>query len=442
MQSNVVALSCVERLGGCLDADDLHVAALEQLPDALALPFVVFDDEHAAEALGELRFEPLERLDQLLALDRLQRVADRAELERLLRVVGDRDDVDRDVARLRIALELIEHAEAGVIRQIDVEQDRAGLVLRGRREPVVRRVRHDALEAELVRQVAQDRRETRVVFDDQDASGPRAADDRGRRRTPPAPPARPARAARLAAAETLMPVRCAPRASRRSLLPARLRRGRCRRLIDERQRQRERAALAGLLATVMSPPSRRARSREIDRPRPVPPYLRCVLPSACRNASKMIVLLVRGNADAGVAHRERARRRRTRASTRSDTSPRSVNLNAFDSRFFRICPSRCASVSIRSGAPGSTAVRQAQSLLLGDRLQRADERLDGARDRDRLGRELDLAGLDLRQIEDVVDEREQIVARREDRLRELDLLVRQVARPCCRRAASRGSATS
>ena len=66
------------------------VAALEQLADALALPLVVFDDQHAAQALRELRFELLERLDQLLALDRLQRVADRAALERLLRVVGDR----------------------------------------------------------------------------------------------------------------------------------------------------------------------------------------------------------------------------------------------------------------------------------------------------------------------------------------------------------------
>ena len=62
-----------------------------------------------------------------------------------------------------------------------------------------------------------------------------------------------------------------------------------------RQRQRERAALAGRArARLMSPPSRRARSREIDSPRPVPPYLRCVLPSAWRNASKIDRLLVLG----------------------------------------------------------------------------------------------------------------------------------------------------
>src|SRR6476620_1470607 len=36
----------------------------------------------------------------------------------------------------------------------------------------------------------------------------------------------------------------------------------------------------------ISPPSRRAISRLIDRPRPVPPYLRLVVPSACWNSSK------------------------------------------------------------------------------------------------------------------------------------------------------------
>ena len=37
----------------------------------------------------------------------------------------------------------------------------------------------------------------------------------------------------------------------------------------------------------ISPPSRWAISRLIDRPRPVPPKRRLVVPSACWNASKM-----------------------------------------------------------------------------------------------------------------------------------------------------------
>ena len=43
----------------------------------------------------------------------------------------------------------------------------------------------------------------------------------------------------------------------------------------------------GSLSTWISPPRRRAISRLIDRPSPVPPYLRLVVPSACWKASKI-----------------------------------------------------------------------------------------------------------------------------------------------------------
>jgi len=45
---------------------------------------------------------------------------------------------------------------------------------------------------------------------------------------------------------------------------------------------------------------------------------------------------------------------------------------------------------------------------------------------DRFEEQLHLAGLDLGQIEDVVDQAEEVRARRVDRLRELHLLVREV----------------
>ena len=48
----------------------------------------------------------------------------------------------------------------------------------------------------------------------------------------------------------------------------------------------------------------RAISRLIDRPRPVPPYLRLVVPSACWNALENQLLLVLGNADAGIGDRD------------------------------------------------------------------------------------------------------------------------------------------
>ena len=47
-------------------------------------------------------------------------------------------------------------------------------------------------------------------------------------------------------------------------------------------------------STWISPPSMRAISREIERPRPVPPYLREVVPSACWKASKIRLSLSSG----------------------------------------------------------------------------------------------------------------------------------------------------
>ena len=261
MQSKVVRRELRERLARRSPTrDDLHVAVVEQLPDALALPLVVFDDQHAPQALRELRFELLERVDQLLALDRLQRVADRAALERLLRVVGDRDHVHRDVARLRVALELIEHAEAGVVRQVDVEQDRARPIRDRRGQAVVGRMRHDALEAQLVREVAQDaRRTTGRPRRRGCAAGPASGASRSSSIAPGATAITAGAAARRSA-----PAGGAVRAGRsglpctdtrpgagvvcglaRELMPARRGCGRGRARVDERQRQREDAALAG-----------------------------------------------------------------------------------------------------------------------------------------------------------------------------------------------------
>ena len=74
------------------------------------------------------------------------------------------------------------------------------------------------------------------------------------------------------------------------------------------QEERERAALPGALSTRISPPSRRAISRLIDSPSPVPPNLRLVVPSACWNASKISCCLSFGDADARVLDREREHR--------------------------------------------------------------------------------------------------------------------------------------
>ena len=91
------------------------------------------------------------------------------------------------------------------------------------------------------------------------------------------------------------------------------------------------------------------------------------------------LLLLRRDADAGVGDRERDRRRRARQDrvirrparrstcrTVIDTWPWAVNLNAFDSRFFRICCSRFGSlVNVRGSVRIDVDVER-QVLRLGD----------------------------------------------------------------------------
>ena len=138
------------------------------------------------------------------------------------------------------------------------------------------------------------------------------------------------------------------------------------------------------------------------------------------------------DADPGVAHVDRelpaaelARvivewTGRPRAMT---TSPDSVNLTAFDRRLRTIWRSRPASPMNRSGSAGSTVAASARPLRPRPARGRstAPSTHGGERERGRV--ELELAGLDLAEVEDVVDDREQGVARGADRLREVPLLV-------------------
>ncbi len=111
----------------------------------------------------------------------------------------------------------------------------------------------------------------------------------------------------------------------------------------------------GTLCTVRVPPRRCARSRDIDRPSPVPPYLRWVLPSAWRKASKIracwwggMPMPVSFTANDSVSSGLR--------DTCSATAPLSVNLSALDSRFLSTWPRRCGSVSKPAGVSGATVV--------------------------------------------------------------------------------------
>ena len=108
----------------------------------------------------------------------------------------------------------------------------------------------------------------------------------------------------------------------------------------------------GSLSTWISPPIRRAISRLIDRPRPVPPNLRLIVPSACWNASKIVrscsgampmPVSVTWNATTCSAAVSGGFVNRSSPACRmvSVTSPADVNFTAFESRLRSTCWSRC-----------------------------------------------------------------------------------------------------
>ena len=117
----------------------------------------------------------------------------------------------------------------------------------------------------------------------------------------------------------------------------------------------------------------------------------------------------------------------SRLRTAGATPPCSVNLNAFDSRFLSTCCRRLESVTRLRAGCGSISTSNARLAVLGHVAERPRRRSRAGREADLLDIDRDRAGLDLRQVEDVVDQVEQVGAGAVDGARELDLLRREVA---------------
>ena len=123
----------------------------------------------------------------------------------------------------------------------------------------------------------------------------------------------------------------------------------------------------------------------------------------------------------GSRSRCRAPRRGSRRASRGRRGrprPASVNLIAFDSRFKRICRTRCASVLASTGE-SPTSDDEPQVLAPAKTLHLGDARARELRDVDRFQANIDPPGLGLREIEHVVDEPEQVLAVPRDALERL-----------------------
>ncbi len=108
------------------------------------------------------------------------------------------------------------------------------------------------------------------------------------------------------------------------------------------------------------------------------------------------------------------------------TSPESVNLIALPTKFSNTWAMRRSSPDA-AGKSAGTADFQCEILLGCQRLRAGDNRLDHIFDRIRIDRQRQLAGLDLGEVEHVVDQAEQMAAALIDALVDIFNLLRQLA---------------
>ena len=166
----------------------------------------------------------------------------------------------------------------------------------------------------------------------------------------------------------------------------------------------------GSLSTVIRPPMALTSWRAMVRPRPVPPCRRVVEGSAWVKASKSRCWASRGM-PGPVSATE------TSSSvwpgpwastvTAIRTSPLSVNFTALDPRLAITWPSRVESPRRNAGTSGATSTGQREPLLVGQAGEQRHRLLEHRPDAEVHDLELQLAGLDLGEVEDVVDDRAQ-----------------------------------
>ena len=85
----------------------------------------------------------------------------------MLAILVQRDDLDRDVTRQRIVLQLAQHGPAEHVRQEHVERDRGRLELLGEIQRFCAACGDQHLEPLVAGEIDQNARVMRVVFDDQ-----------------------------------------------------------------------------------------------------------------------------------------------------------------------------------------------------------------------------------------------------------------------------------
>jgi hypothetical protein len=193
-----------------------------------------------------------------------------------------------------------------------------------------------------------------------------------------------------------------------------------------RQFQREHAALAGLAddgEVAAEQAGEIARNREAETGAAVFAMGTAIGLAKCFEDD---VLLMRGNADAGVAHRER----HVVGILRGYAQHHRALCGEFERIGKQVLEDLAEPLRVRvdsGGYAGFQLEAQCQFFLQRQWLHALDQRVDGGADMNRLDLDIDVARFDLGQVEDIVDQCEQVVAGRRYRARELHLFRREIA---------------
>ncbi len=170
----------------------------------------------------------------------------------------------------------------------------------------------------------------------------------------------------------------------------------------------------GLSASVSSPPMRRTSSREIASPRPAPSKRRACEPSPCSKLSKIAARRSAGHPGSGVGHREL----RHAVFAALDRHADAALIGEFDRIAGEIGENLAQTLAVGANEArrgGAERGGDLDALALGARREQFDDALGEPAQIDRLDDEIESARLDLGQIEDLVDQRDERAPRAADR---------------------------
>ncbi len=412
----------LERLFAELDRGDFHVLVLDQLRHARTLQRVVLDQQDAFDLLHQLGLQPAEYLLEVLAGGGFQCIAHRAHLQRGFLAILDRHHVHRDVSREGAFLEPLEHRQPRVVRQAHVEQDGIGAVLQRRIEAFVGVLRDQAAILQLMGQLAQDAGELRLVLDHQhhallERHDVAVVDDRRRL------------------------------CLRAFAQPRRGRRGRSRnpvRLLRQRRRQHGRLLLFGRfavgfwhkqgedaagarLAAHLERAAQQLRQLAGNR-QPQAGATVTAIGRAVGLAKRLEHhrLLVQRNADTRIAHREGD----LPAVVAPNAQPHRTLFGELERVGQEVAQDLLDALTVGEQAGRRLVVDlhvEMQRFFLRLGVEQVLQTLEHPRQVQQFGMDVELAGLDLGDVEDVVDQGQQVVAGRIDGAGELHLVVAEVA---------------